>query len=141
MTVTFLIAPKLARIIGTVNSIISTQAIATLFLVLIPLIPDFRIVSILYVARNFLMNMSSPIQSAFMTSLVEPEERASASSMTGTAWSMANSLTPSIGSYIMEHISLSLPFHVCALHYVTSIALFYIFFHKTKINTNTSIRT
>jgi len=107
---------------------------------MIPLIPDFRIVSVLYVVRNFLMNMSNPIQAAFMMSLVEPEERASASSMTGTAWSMANSVTPSIGGYIMEHMSLSLPFHICALHYATSITLFYFFFHKTKICTNTAVR-
>ncbi|MHA1580983.1 MAG: hypothetical protein ACTSYM_00530 [Candidatus Baldrarchaeia archaeon] len=74
-----------------------------------------------------------------MISLVELEERASASSMTGTAWSMANSVTPSIGGYIMEHISLSLPFHICALQYATSITLFYIFFHKTRIRTNTTV--
>ena len=139
MAIAFLAAPKLAKITGTVNSIISTQAAATLFLVVIPLMSDFRIVSVLYVVRNFLMNMSSPIQSAFMMSLVEPEERASASSMTGTAWSMANSVTPSIGGYMMEHISLSLPFHICALHYATSITLFYMFFHKTRIRTNTTV--
>ncbi|MEX2701572.1 MAG: MFS transporter [Candidatus Baldrarchaeota archaeon] len=76
----------------------------------------------------------------FMMSLVKSEERTSASSMIGTAWSMANLVTPSIGGYIMEHISLSLPFYVCALHYATSITLFYFFFHKTKIYTNTSVK-
>jgi len=53
MAVAFLIAPKLAKTIGTVNTIVSTQAAATLLLVVIPLIPDFRIVSILYITRNF----------------------------------------------------------------------------------------
>jgi len=70
------------------------------------------------------MNMSSPIQSAFMLSLVEAEERVSVSSMTRTAWNIANSITPGIGGYIMQHLSLSLQFHICALHYATSITLF-----------------
>jgi|Deesub1362B_J571_1020462.scaffolds.fasta_scaffold11355_2 MFS family permease len=132
MAIAFLAAPKLAKIIGTVNTIILTQAMATVLLAIIPLVPDFRIVSVLYVVRNFLMNMSHPIQSAFMMSLVEPEERASASSITGTAWSIPNSISPSIGGYIMEHLSLSLPFHICAAHYTASIIFFYLFFHKVK---------
>jgi len=141
MAIAFLAAPKLAKIIGTVNTIILTQAMATVLLAIIPLVPDLIIVSVLYVVRNFLMNMSNPLQSAFMMSLVKPEERASASSMTGTAWMISNSISPSMGGYIIEHISLSLPFHICATFYTTSIILFYIFFHKVKLSEDGDIKT
>jgi len=132
MALAYLIAPKLAEIIGTINTIVYTQALATLLLVLIPLTSNIYIVALLYVSRNFLMNMSNPIQTAFMMTIVDPDERGSASSITSAAWSIPNSISPTFGGYIMQNLSLSLPFYLCGFHYTISIILFYVFFRKYK---------
>lgn len=130
MAIAYLIAPKLSSLMGTVRFIICTQICATVLLIFIPNISDILIVGLLYVLRNFLMNMSNPIQNAFSMSLIEQDERATASSVIGTAWSVPNSISPTFGGYLMRDVSLSIPFYICAVNYVLSITLFYAFFRN-----------
>jgi len=136
----YLASGRLAATIGSVNSLIICQGLAIVLLAGIPELPSYAIVSVLYVARNFLMNMSQPLETSFLMSIVEPEERASASAMAGTASSITRAVSPSLGGYFMSSVSLSLPFYLTAALYATSTALFYAFFKNVRIPGEASVR-
>jgi len=136
LSVSYLCAPLLARKIGLVNSIVLTQGTATMLLATIPLLPDPTIVAIVYIVRTLLMNMSNPLLSALLMNLTEPEERGSASGIVGSAWNIPNAISPSLGGFLMEHVSLALPFYICALNYTAAILLFYAFFKKYESDTD-----
>jgi len=136
----YLASGKLAATIGSVNSLIICQGLAIVLLVAIPESPNYAIVSVLYVARNFLMNMSQPLETSFLMSIVEPEERASASAMAGTASSITRAVSPSLGGHFMSSVSLSLPFYLTAGLYATSTVLFYAFFKDVRIPGEATIR-
>lgn len=136
----YLASGRLAATIGSVNSLIICQGLAIVLLVGIPELPNYAVVSVLYVARNFLMNMSQPLETSFLMSIVEPEERASASAMAGTASSITRAVSPSLGGYFMSSVSLSLPFYLTAALYATSTALFYAFFKNVRIPGEASVR-
>lgn len=136
----FLLAPRLADRFGTVRTIVVTQMSSTLLLVLIPVSPDYAAAAVLYVFRGLLMNMGNPLITALILSLISPEERATASGITTITWSIPNSVTPPFGGYLMQNVSLSAPFFLCGIFYVTAISLFYYFFRKSppEINPNNS---
>jgi predicted MFS family arabinose efflux permease len=129
----YLISSRLARTVGSVNSLVLCQALAIVMLVAIPESPDYTIVSILYVARNFLMNMSGPIETSFLMGIVKPEERASASAIAGTASNVARAVSPSFGGYFMSSVSLSIPFYITAALYASSTAIFYSIFRNVRV--------
>jgi len=129
----YLASAKLAALIGSVNSLILCQGLAIVLLVAIPESPSYAIVAVLYVARNFLMNMSSPIETSFLMSIVGSEERASASAVAGAASNISRALSPSLGGHFMSSVSLSLPFYLTAALYATSTVLFYAFFKDVRI--------
>jgi len=133
----YLISSRLARTIGSVNSLVLCQALAIILLVAIPESTDYLMVSVLYVARNFLMNMSQPIETSFIMSIVRPEERASASALASTASNISRAISPSLGGYFMSNVSLSVPFYITAALYATSTIIFYTSFRDVKVSGKT----
>ncbi len=130
MALSYLAAPKLSDSIGMVNSIVLTVGLSTSLMFMMPFIDNYSIVAILFVFRTFLMNVSNPISLSFMMGIVTPEERGSASGITGLAWNLPYAITTMFGGYILQNISLYLPFLICGTFYTASAILFYGFFRQ-----------
>ncbi|MEM1947919.1 MAG: MFS transporter [Candidatus Caldarchaeum sp.] len=131
----FLLAPRIADRFGAIRTIVATQMSSTALLVLIPLSPDYTVVSVLYVFRALLMNMANPLITALILSVINPDERATASSISTITWSIPNALTTPLGGYLMENVSLSAPFFLCGILYASAITMFYYFFRKSVAGT------
>ena len=141
ISIAYLLAPLVSRKIGPVYTIVVSEGIATILLILIPFMDNFLIVAILYIFRNLLMNVTGPIHTALLMDLVSPDERASADSMLQAFWDIPNSASPYFGGYLMKNISLSLPFFVCGLFYSMSVVLFFILFRPyNTLSINTRLK-
>ncbi len=127
-----LVAPKLADLLGDIPSVLLENGIATITLLVMPSTESFAALSVLFIVRQFLMNMSSPILSSFFMSHVDQSEMSSAAAISGTAWSFPNSLTPAVGGYLMEYVAVDLPLYLCGTAYSFSILLTYLFFYKQR---------
>ena len=125
-------APRIARSVGLVKGIVITQAMSTVFLLAIPLCPTAAIAGFLYVVRAVLMNMSSPLSDTFLMNIVAEDERAMASSFNVVLWNLPNAASTVVGGVLLNSGSLSLPFYLCGLLYITSIILFYVIFKSTE---------
>lgn len=128
-----LAAPYLAKRMGLVKSIVVTQAISTVFMVLMPISPDFISASSIWTVRSFLMNMSNPLQQSMIMGLVAEDERGVASGISGALWRLPNALSTSIGAGLMAAGFLGEPFFLAGGLYVVSITLFWTFFRKTRM--------
>jgi predicted MFS family arabinose efflux permease len=131
--VSSLAAPMLARRLGIVKAIITTQALSMIFMVAIPLSNQFSTASINYTFRSFLMNMAGPLQSSMIMGLVPPDERGAAAGISSALWRLPNSFSVSIGTWLLNENMLSAPFYIAAVFYSISITLFYTFFHKIRM--------
>jgi MFS family permease len=125
-------ANSLASLIGTVPSIVITQLLATVLLFALPNISDFKIVGVVYILRTAIMNMSNPILNSFITSIVPVDERASVLSISSSVSAVARGTGPVIGGYLMDQVSMAMPFYVCGALYISSTVIFYAFFKRTK---------
>jgi MFS family permease len=128
-----LAAPPLARRIGLVRAIVVTQAASTIFMFTTPLSPDYISASVVYTSRAFLMNMSNPLQQSMIMGLVAEDERGAASGVSAALWRLPNSLSTVIGAYLIGIGQLAAPFFFAGLFYIVSIALFWNYFHNTKM--------
>lgn len=128
LAISFFVAPYLAEKIGSIKTIVLTQILAVILLIFIPLIYSLWIVATLFIIRNLLMNISAPIQTSFLMSIVSPDERGSASSITTSFHTIPRAFGPAIGGYLMNMGDLSDPFFITAILYLVSATLFYIFF-------------
>jgi MFS family permease len=128
-----LAAPPLARRLGIVKSIVVTQAFSTIFMFTTPLSPEYLTASTVYTIRTFLMNMAGPLQSSMLMGLVSADERGAASGISGALWRLPNSLSTTVGAWLMGIGLLSMPFYIATVLYIISITSFWLFFHTTKM--------
>ena len=135
MGVANLAAPKLARRIGTVKTIVLTQASSTIFLVSLPFTSDFLTASAVFIVRSMLMMMSNPTEQSLLMGLVSKEERSSASAITTALWRFPNSISTFVGAYLMGlgGFYLSLPFFLCTALYLSSISYFWFAFKDVRL--------
>jgi MFS family permease len=126
-------APYLAKRIGLVNSIVTTQAFSTLFMFTIPVSPTFLVASTLYIIRTFLMNMAGPLQQSMIMGLVAEDERGVASGISSALWRLPNSLSTGIGAWLLQNGLLAAPFYIATILYILSISLFWKFFKNIKL--------
>jgi len=127
----FLVAPAIADRYGFVRTIVSVSGVATVLLVLIPIVPDLYAVAVLYIVRNALMNMTWPVSSAFLMNAVDASERSAASAVTGAAFRLPFAVSTTIGGALLR-IDLSLPFFVTGVFYAAGIVAFWAFFRNVR---------
>lgn len=127
MGVANLFAPRLSEKIGPVVTITFTQALSMLPLATIPFLTAFSWVAVMYVARTALMNMSTPILTAYTMSVVSSDERASTSGVITMAWNGTYAIGTMLSGILMR-IHLDFPFYGSLLFYTLSSIIFYMCF-------------
>ena len=127
------LVPLLTRRVGTANTLLLTQGVSAIFLGGLVLAPSVVVGALLFVVRQFLMNLAWPAQQSYIMGAVEPDERASASSVTYATWGLANALSPRLTGIWLGQGLLALPLLFGAASYLASAAVFYGFFHKVKL--------
>jgi MFS family permease len=125
-------SPSIARRIGLVKGIATTQILSTLFLFAMPFTPSATVAAPFYVVRAMLMNMSSPLSDTFLMDMIAEDERATASSFNIVIWRLPNAASTVIGGSLLNSGNLSLPFYLCTALYASSIALFYSLFRHAE---------
>ena len=132
MAVAFLLIPKVAEKIGSVRTVVYSQATSILVLLLISVSPSFAVASILYLIRVVLMNMTGPAFTSFFMGLVKSEERASGNSLIWASWNVANALPRPVAGFIMGNIFLDMTLYICASLYSISTVIFFSIFRNAE---------
>lgn len=124
--------PYIASKIGSIRTIAFTQAASIVILIIMPFLASYIFAGILFVLRNALMNMSSPIMNAFTMSFIPEEERAKGSAIINTFDAIPRSIGPSIGGYFFDLGMLDVPFFITATLYSISTILFFRMFRNVE---------
>jgi predicted MFS family arabinose efflux permease len=113
--------------------VVVTQALSTVFMVAVPLSPNFATAGFIYTVRSFMMNASNPLVSSLIMGMVYPDERGAAAGLNAALWRFPNSISTGLGASMMGAGLLALPFYLAAVLYVISIALFWLFFRNVEL--------
>lgn len=110
-----LAAPWVAQRIGLVNTMVYTHLPANVFLILAAFAPSLPWALGLLLARAALSQMDVPTRSAFVMTVVTPQERAAAASFTSVPRSLAAAVSPSLGGAMFAAGWLAAPLVACGM--------------------------
>jgi MFS family permease len=110
-----LAAPLVAKRIGLINTMVFTHIPASGFLILAAFSPSLDWALALLLARSALSQMDVPARSAYVMSVVTPEERPAAASFTAVPRSLASALGPSITGVMFAAGSFAAPLVACGV--------------------------
>lgn len=130
----FYLSGKLAQKIGLLQTMVFTHVPSSLFLIFIPFMPSFPLAAILFLLRQGLSEMDIPARQAYVVSVVNPEERAQATSVTNVAKIVSSSISPPIASKML--LFAFSPFIVAGTLKITyDLTLYYNFKHIKPLDT------
>lgn len=132
----FPVAAWLAKRIGLLNTMVFTHLPSNILLIMVPLMPVFPLAALFLLGRQALSQMDVPTRQAYTMTLVTPEERTAAASVTTLARSIALAVSPLLAGVLLSGpaLVLGLPF-LCAgsLKVVYDLSLYRVF-RKVKLS-------
>lgn len=105
----YLAAPPLARRIGLIKTMVFTHLPSSICVILIPFMPDLRVVIGLLMVRALLSQMDVPARSSYVMAVVSEAERPAAASLTAVPRSLASAVSPVIAGYMITLTSFGWP--------------------------------
>jgi MFS family permease len=107
------LSPRLAARIGLVRTMVFTHVPANLFLMAAAFMPTLGLTLACLLLRASVSSMDVPARQAYVMSVVPPEERAAAASVTNVPRSLAAGIAPTLAGVLLERTSFGWPL-LCA---------------------------
>ena len=114
-TASLLAAPRVARHIGLLNTMVFTHIPSSIFLMLAALAPTANLALGLLLARAALSQMDVPTRNAYVMAVVTPPERTAAASFTAVPRSLAAALGPTLAGALLGTGWPALPLLACGV--------------------------
>ena len=104
-----LLAPRIARRIGLIRTMVFTHVPANLLLIAAALMPSAGPAVACLLARSLLSQMDVPARTSYVMAVVDPEERTAAAAITNVPRSLASALPPLAAGWMLQHSSFGWP--------------------------------
>ena len=125
-----LAAARLARRIGLINTMVFTHLPSSVFLILVPLMPNLPLALLFLMLRSALSQMDVPARTSYVMAVVTPGERAAAASVTAVPRSLASAVSPMFAGWLLTLSPFGWPLVICGgLKIVYDLLLLGIFRH------------
>jgi len=108
-----LLASRLASRFGLVRTMVFTHLPSNVLLLVIPLMPTFRLAVAVLLLRFSISQMDVPTRQSYVMAVVQPEERSAAAGVTGVARSVGAAIPPfAVGLMFANPAWINLPFFI-----------------------------
>lgn len=136
-----LVGPRIAETLGgKIKAIAFTQATSVVFLLVMGFAPSFQISGLAFLMRGALMNMSSPLYSAFTMEQSPERERGAVNSMLQLMWEVGWTVGPYISGVVQARYGFAPLFISTATLYSLAIGLMWLFFRNAEATAKAGAR-
>ena len=133
--VSALLAARIAKRIGLLNTMVFTHAPSSLLLCLVPLMPVLWLAIAVLLLRFSISQMDVPTRQAYTMSAVAQDERSAAAGVTSIARSIGAAVSPALSGFLLAVPALmNAPFLLAGGLKITYDALLYRSFRRTSPN-------
>lgn len=123
----------LAGRIGLINTMVYTHLPSSVFMVLAAFMPSAPLAIGFLLLRSALSQMDVPARQSYVMSVVPPEERAAAASVTNVPRSLAAAITPGLAGLMLDATSFGWPLILCGVLKITYDLLLLAQFRGTEV--------
>jgi predicted MFS family arabinose efflux permease len=130
----YLVVDRVARMFGDIPTIALSRVVSAIAFFSIPLSPNYTLVAVLLIIYRITLTFTMPIRQAFITTVVDPSEKSAAVGISNLSRMTLRSIAPTIGGFLMQSISLSLPFYFGGAIIAVNGVLYRVFFPESRSN-------
>jgi hypothetical protein len=111
----YLVAVRLSRRIGLINTMVFTHIPSSLCLIAAAFAPNLVVALTFLLIRSALSQMDVPVRSSYVMAVVTPEERPAAASFTAVPRTLASSVSPALAGILLAGAFPALPLILCGV--------------------------
>ncbi|MFQ6101620.1 MAG: MFS transporter [Anaerolineae bacterium] len=126
-------APMLAERWGKVRTVVFTELASLPFLMALGFAPLLPVAIGAFWLRAMLMNMGSPLYTAFAMEQAQENERATVGAMLGLAWSVGQGIGPGISGLVQRSVGFTPLFLTTGTTYLAAALLLQAFFGRAEL--------
>jgi MFS family permease len=126
----YLGAAWLAKRLGAVRAVTSTGIVAAALLVVMGLAPTFAIAGAVFLIRIAINALSLPIRQSYVMGITEDRHRSAVAAIGGLPSQITASLSPSIGTYLMDTWTVEAPLWLAAAFQFLNWAVYWAVFRR-----------
>jgi len=127
------IGPRLTmRLNGKIRTVVFTQFASLVFLMIAGFTPLLWLASLGFLMRAALMNMSSPLYSAFCMEQTPERNRGMVNSVLSISWSLGWAVGPYLSGLVQVAYGFTPLFITTAILYLIAIVMTWVLFHKVE---------
>jgi MFS family permease len=123
-----LIAPVISERIGKIRTVVVSQLVSIPFLIVLGLTSNIMFAVIAFLIRAALMNMAQPLFTNYAMEKVKHDEQPFTNALLVIAWTAGWGASASVGGFLIERFSYSIPFFATSVLYLISTIIIYFFF-------------
>lgn len=128
----YLLAGRLARRLGAVNTVVVTRTASVILLATVAVMPTYPLAAAVFLVRMAANTLSNPVRQSYLMGVITPAERSSAAGFANLPSQVATSLSPSLAGYLFQQVALALPVEFAAALQGLNTVLYYTFFHNVR---------
>ena len=137
MIVGLLVAPVIAERIGKIRTVVISQLVSIPFLIVLGLTTNIMFAVIAFLVRAALMNMAQPLFTNYAMEKVKHDEQPFTNALLVIAWTAGWGASASIGGFLIERFSYTIPFFATSILYLISTFVIHFFFAKKDVTSAT----
>ncbi len=124
----FLIAAPLAKIFGSIKTIVATRMFGVAALILMAFMPTFLLASIFFAIRMIVIAIGNPLRQSFVMGQAKSEERSSVAAISNLPQQITSSVGPAVSGYLIDYSMVEMPILIAAgFQFVNAIVYWYFF--------------
>ncbi len=128
-----LLAARIAKRIGLINTMVFTHIPSNILLILVPLMPTLPLAVLVLLLRFSISQMDVPTRQSYTMAVVDPDERSAAAGVTGVARTTGAAISPSITGALLSYPALlNVPFYLAGGLKIVYDVLLYRSFRSTR---------
>jgi MFS family permease len=120
--------PAVVDRFGEIQALVGSRIITGILTIAFSMTPWYPVAVVLMISLRIAIMFTMPIRQTFATTIVDPDETATAIGISSFARMSLRSVAPTVAGYMFEAISLSLPFMIGAGFLAANGLLYKIFF-------------
>ncbi|WP_298447846.1 MFS transporter [Ferrimicrobium sp.] len=123
-----LVAPRVAQRFGSVRITSWLRIAQGLLLIPFAISPTFVIAGIIYTVRMFAQRVALPLRQSYVLAMADPSEQARVAALSNLPSQVVMAVSPTLTGYLLDNVSLSLPFEIASVIQTISAFAYYFFF-------------
>ncbi len=124
-------AAPLARRFGLVRTVTAVRSLQAVLLVPMVLAPSFLAAGGVYLVRMVVQRIGLPLRQSYVLAMADPDERASVAALSNLPSQAAMAASPVLSGYLLDSVSLELPFEIAGALQLANAWMFWGFFRRT----------